>query len=152
MKRLTLTSRRALKNVGIVFALNNKATFIELNHDRIVRACPSMITAAQDIQHNWRVYIAVFLENQIGEQYVKIEDVTPVRACYQENMMKDLNDAHIKLIGSTKLADRVNAGWVAMPNGEELEESKIVELMELLNPWDQYERGEIRTQKERDAA
>lgn len=152
IKRLTLTSRRALKGVGIGFVLNEKSTFIELKTKRTMLATQAMITAAQGVQHNWKIYIVVFLENQIGEKYAAIEEVIPERACYQECMINELNAAHIKLIGSTKKADRVNAGWLAMPNGEDLEESQIIETLELLKPWGQYERGEIRAQKERDAA
>lgn len=89
------------------------------------------------------------LENQIGERYFKINECAPERRCYQEDVMEVLNAEHIKLTASTKLADRVNIGWIAIPSGIELTEKKVGELLETLPCWDQYDRGSIETEEER---
>jgi len=146
MKRLTLTSKYVMKNVAIVFTLNQKATFVDLKTKRIIPAERAMITAAKDITHNWRVYVSVMLENSLGEQYIKTDDCTPERACYQEDMLDHLNEHHIKLINSTKVMDRVNSGWVAIPSGKELTEKEIAELLEVLPCWGEFERGDIKTE------
>lgn len=148
-KRLTLMSQYVMKDVCIVFTLEQKATFVNLKTLQTIPACRDMITAAKDVTHNWRVYISVMLENQLGDRYVKTNDCSPERRCYQEDMLDHLNDEHIKLTDSTKLADRVNIGWVAVPSGKELTEAQVVSLLEVLPCWDQYERGEIKTEKDK---
>lgn len=149
MKRLTLVSQYVMKGLAIVYTLEQKANFINLRSKQVMPATNDMVIAAKEVQHNWRVYIAVMLENQLGERYVKIEDCTPERRCYQEDMLEHLNDQHIKLVDSTKLADRVNLGWVAIPSGVELTEAQVVELLEVLPCWGQYERGEIKSERDK---
>lgn len=149
IKRLTLVSQYVLKNIGIVYTLEQKANFIDLRTKQLIAATPSMVSAANDVQHNWQVFVAVMLENQIGEQYIKIAECTPERRCYQVDMLERLNEAHIELIDSTKLADRVNTGWVAVPSGKELTEEQVTELLECLPCWGVYERGSIKTETDK---
>lgn len=149
MKRLTLTSRYVMKGLAIVFTLGEQATFVNMRTKQIIPACNTMVTAAREVQHNWKVYTAVMLENQVGERYTTINDCSPERACYQEDILDNLNQVHIKQIDATKLADRVNAGWVAIPSGVELTEAQVVELLECLPCWDVYERGEIKTKTDK---
>lgn len=149
VKRLTLVSRYVLKNVAIVFTLNQKATFVNINTKKIVPACQDMIVAAKDVQHQWKIYTTVMLENSLGEQYMPINECSPERACYQEDAIDALNVAHIKQINKTKLSDRVNAGWVAVPSGVELSEETVRELIEVLPCWDQFVRGEIKTKEDK---
>jgi hypothetical protein len=149
MKRLTLTSRYVMKGLAIVYTLGEKATFTDIKSKRAIPACESMISAAKSAQHSWRVYTAVMLENQLGERYATINDCSPPRPCYQDDMLDALNLAHIEQMDATKLADRVNVGWVAIPSGVELTEAKVVELLECLPCWDIYERGEIKTKTDK---
>jgi hypothetical protein len=149
MKRLTLVSRYVMKGLAVVFTLGEKATFINMKTKAAIPASPEMINAAQRVQHNWKVYTAVMLENRLGERYVTVNDCSPARACYQENMLDNLNDEHVKQIDATKLADRVNAGWVAIPSGVDLTEAEVVALLECLPCWDVYERGDIKTKTDK---
>lgn len=149
VKRMTLASRALLKNFAIVFTLGEKATFVHRKTKRIIPACKTMVAAASEIQHPWSVYTAVMLENQLGERWVPVNECSPPRPCYQENMIEALNAAHIKQINKTTLANRVNAGWVAVPSGAELTEKEVTELLEVLPCWDVYPRGEIKTETDK---
>lgn len=149
MKRLTLTSRYVMKGLAIVFTLGERATFVNIKTNKVIPACKSMIAAATEVQHPWSVYTAVMLENQLGDRWVPVNECSPPRPCFQEDMLESLNEAHIKQINKTTLANRVNAGWVAIPSGVELTEARVVELLECLPCWDVYERGEIKTKTDK---
>ena len=152
MKRLTLVSRYVMKDIAIVFTGGSMATFTNIKTLKQIKATPDMITAATSVQHNWSSYIAVMSENSLGDQYYTIAPVDVSRACYQTDIEDQLNEAHIKLIASTKLADRKNVGWVAVPSGVELDNSKVQSLLETQDPWSRCERGadELKVKAERD--
>lgn len=149
MKRLTLMSQYVMKDLAIVYTLEQKANFINMRNNELIPATREMVVSANEVQHPWKVYIAVMLENSLGERYTRIDECTPERRCYQQDMLEHLNREHVKLIDSTKLADRVNTGWVAVPSGKDLTESQIVELLEKLPCWSVYERGSIKTETDK---
>ena len=149
VRRVMAARHRMTKGLGIVFTLKQSATIVNLKHGFVIPSSKVLIDAIHNTQYNWRVYITVMLENQLGERYMRIDECTPERSCYQVDMMEHLNKAHTKMIGSTKLADRVNVGWLAIPDGTELNEEHIEKLISVLPCWDVFDRGQIKTDREK---
>ncbi len=152
MKRLTRVSQYRLKDIAIVFTGGDLATFTNIKTLKQIKATPDMVTAATGVQHKWESYIAVMSETSLGEQYYTIAHVKPERACRQHEIEETLTEAHVKLISSTKLADRKNVGWVTVPSGKQLDDAKVRDLLETQNAWDKCERGadELKIKSERD--
>ncbi len=137
-------ARAAVKDIVVIFSLGWEPHFIDVKRRKQVQLTNTLYRAFYSIRHPWRVYTAILLENSQGERYANINDCSPERECYKEDIADILKESQIKQAAKTKKADRVNLGWIASASSMEFDESEIVKLLESFpDLWDRNERGTV---------
>lgn len=94
--------------------------------------------AAHKLQHceyKWRVCLAVYMRNRIGEEFIQTEIISPGRPCKQSELVDILQAEHKRFIDSQFKDFVISAGWVAVPTPGDVDFTKLLDVPEVwLNP------------------
>lgn len=91
--------------------------------------------AAHKIEHcqyKWRVCLAVYMRNRMGEEFIQTEIVNPTQAFKQSELVDILQEKHKQFIEKQYGDFVISAGWVAVPTPGEV---NFIELLDVPEVW-----------------
>lgn len=102
---------------------------------RSVNAGRQLIDGVCDLPHNWTIYLAVFCRSQLGERYIKGEEVEPIGRFRSEQLTEVIVHHHEALIATCNPVHVLGYGWIASPVGESLSEEQAGRVFDAVGAW-----------------
>jgi len=137
MKQLNRLADHLLKDIVVCYVDNLKGcVMVDTKHDCIIQPSEAMIASASR-PHNWSCYISVFGRNQLGEEYMKSEQIFTPAKYYQADLAPVFEVHHSNLIKQMPEHHLCGVGWIASTRGEELTESEAGRIFTKLGAWDE---------------
>ena len=131
------SAKAVLRDLAIGFVANrDRLELINVRHNRIEKCGPSIDAAMTKIRYKWIVYIGSMGRTELGQAYIKIEEVRVANEVFKHEISEQVGKIHKVLTDSIPSKQLSNVGWIATPVGHELDEKHIGELFNMLDCWD----------------
>jgi len=131
------SSRAVMRDLAIGFVANrDRLELINVKSSRIEKCGPSIDSAMTKIRHKWIVYLGSMGRTELGQCYIKIEEVRVANEVFKHEISEQVGKIHKVLTDSIPAKQLSNVGWIATPTGHELSESHLAELFEIMGCWD----------------
>lgn len=89
----------------------------------------------QNVTYRWRVWLAVYMRNRMGQEFIQTEIVQPDRPCKQSELVDILEAEHKRFIASQNSEFVISAGWVASHTGGDFKATELLDVPAIwLNP------------------
>ena len=141
--RLERASRALLRtnHVGVINIdpHGGKGLIHMLSAKKIV--CGSaLVTAINDIPHQWTIYLSAFCLDQRGERYIKsVEIATP--GIHMAGQLTDVIAHHYRgLMETCNRRHLIGIAWIANPCGVSLSEEQAAHIYDVTGAWAHVER------------
>jgi hypothetical protein len=138
-RRLSATIALLRKSNVVVVDISPSDTQGLMNWQRCqpIHTTRQLVDGVCDLPHNWTVFIAAFCQSQLGERYMKADEIVP-QGCYRSEQINDsITLHHEALIATCNPAHVIGYGWIASPVGQSLDENQAARVFESLGCWDQ---------------
>ena len=99
-------------------------------------AAPSIDAAMTKIRHKWIVYLGSMGRTELGQCYIKIEEVRVANEVFKHEISEQVGKIHKVLTDSIPAKQLSNVGWIATPVGHEFSEKHLAELFDMMDCWD----------------
>lgn len=116
---------------------NDKQGLFNWQRCRSIHAGRQLIDGVCDLPHNWTVYLAVFCRSQLGERYIKGEEIVPQGRYRSEQINEAITQCHDALIATCNPAHVLGYGWIASPVGESLTEEQAGKVFDAVGCWEE---------------
>lgn len=131
------SAKAALRDLAIGFvASNDRLELVNVKKNRIEVCGPSIDTAMSKIRYKWIVYLGSMGRTELGEAYIKIEEVRVASEVFKHEISEQVGKIHKVLTDSIPKKQLSNVGWIATPVECELDEKQLGELFNLMDCWD----------------
>lgn len=131
------TAKAALRDLAIGFvASGNGLELVNIKKNRIERAGESINAALEKIRYKWVVYIAAMGRSELGQAYIKSEEIHVPHEVFKHEISPVVAKFHEKLTKTIPAKHLSNVGWIALPVHKDLSEKDLAELFETLNCWE----------------
>lgn len=129
LKRQLKLSRAILKGTAVMYTTGVEVCSLvsTSNGDRL-SVTPITRKAITEYRHKWKVFMAVFCRDQLGKEYIRSGIADPKGEYLHTELLDALNDEHQKLIKEANPKHIIGAGWLACPDGAEIEDDKACEI------------------------
>lgn len=147
MKRKKNNARRRLQRATDALLRQNHIVVVDIHPAdkqgllnwqkcRSVHAGRQLVDGVCDLPHHWTVYLAVFCRSQLGEQYMKSEEIEPQGRYRSEQISEAIIHYHEALQATCNPAHVIGYGWIASPVGESLNEEQAARCFDAVGAWD----------------
>ena len=141
------------KDIAMVFVGGDGlgAYPVSIKTGKRIRLSKNAYHALKNVRHEWAMVQTVFCRRQDGQNYHKEHIVGGKHECFEYELEKAFNAAHHELKMTTNEMHRVNVGWIAFVNRDELTEEETKRLYEerrpfdYLSTWEAAERDDYET-------
>lgn len=131
------SSRAVMRDLAIGFVANrDRLELINVKSNRIEKCGPSIDAAMSKIRHKWIVYIGSMGRTELGQCYIKIEEVRVANEVFKHEISEQVGKIHKVLTDSIPAKQLSNVGWIATPVGHEFTEKHLGELFDMMDCWD----------------
>lgn len=131
------SAKAVLRDLVIGFTANrDRLELINVRHNRIEKAGPSIDAAMTKIRYKWIVYLGSMGRTKLGKAYIKLEEVRAANEVFKHEISEQVGEIHKVLTDSIPKDQISNVGWIATPVGHELDEKHLGELFNLMDCWD----------------
>ena len=116
-KRIDMLTRRAVKDLGVVFVLNDTkyADVVNLRTKQKVSLNNDLDQVIRFKAHPWNLLLAVFCKDNFGKEYIKMSITRADKPCLQRELDESASKRHAELIRSCNENHLVGVGWIATP-------------------------------------
>lgn len=116
-KRIDLVNRRVVKDLSVVFVLNdtNYADVVNLKTKKKINLGPVLDKTIRLEPHHWNLLLAAFCRDGAGEEYIKMLVTRSDRPCLQRELDESASKRHSELIRSCNDSHLIGVGWIATP-------------------------------------
>lgn len=116
-KRADMLTRRVVKDLGVVFVLNDTkyADVVNLKTKRKVELNSALDEVIRLIPHKWSLLLSVFCVDSFGEKYIKWDVGTADKMCLQRQLDESASKKHADLIRRCNENHLIGIGWIATP-------------------------------------
>ena len=116
-KRVNLLTRRVVKDLGIVFVLNDTkyADVVNLRTKKKVNLDKALDETIRLEPHHWNLLLAAFCKDDFDEKYIKLYLTRANKPCLQRELDESASKRHAELIRSCNENQLVGVGWIATP-------------------------------------
>jgi len=136
VKQLNRVADHLLKDILVCYVDALKGcVMLDKKRQHIIKPSEAMIASAAR-PHNWSCYISVFGRNQLGEEYMKSEQIFTPAKYYQADLAPVFEEHHSKLIKQMPEHHLCGVGWIASTRGEELSEAEAGRIFTKLGAWE----------------
>lgn len=90
--------------------------------------------AAQKLQgfsYSWRVWLAVYMRNQLGEEFIQTALASPGAPCKQSELSAKVQAEHEKFIAAQYAEHVISVGWLAVPTGGHIDAPMLLDVPEV---------------------
>ena len=131
------SAKAVLRDLAIGFVANrDRLELINVRHNRIEKCGPSIDAAMSKIRYKWIVYLGSMGRTELGQSYIKIEEVSVANEVFKHEISEQVGKIHKVLTDSIPAKQLSNVGWVATPVGHDLNEKQLGEIFNMLDCWD----------------
>ena len=142
------TARAALRDLAIGFiASGDGLVLVNTRKNRIEHAGAAINAALEKVRYKWVVYIAAMGRTELGQAYIKSEEVHISCEMFKHEISSTVGQLHAKLKDTIPAKHLSNVGWLALPVYKEINEKELAEFFETLNCWDHPSRWQIEAKK-----
>lgn len=131
-KRFETIARIVTKDILCVFvAGKNDSKVVAWNRKKQSEEVVSKITfdAIANVSHKWVMHCAVVGRRQDGQEYMKLEVLTPPHPVTHAQITKSCNELHKEMLARFNKMHQLTAAWIASPHGEELPEAEVDQII-----------------------
>ena len=130
LKQLDLVAKQALKNAAVGYVTGSKGCkLIDLRNKQVSYASHTTVKLISTLRHKWSVFIAVFGIDSSGQKYMKSEEITVTRPCFQSELIDTLNEKHAALGKNFNQAHLINYGWIGTTYVKNWDEAEAFDLL-----------------------
>lgn len=91
--------------------------------------------AVCDIPHNWVIYFSALCIDQLGQRYIKSQEVAPQGVYLSEQLNEVIETYYRDLLDSCNAQHVVGSGWIANPCGVSLDEEQAARIFDAVGAW-----------------
>ena len=144
MKLATNMANAFVKYMGVSYLPNNNCELIDFDKHQVLKnSRPTQVTYMTQFQYNWNVLLMVYGRDELGNDYMKTEEVAAARKCYSGDIHEAINEAHDRLYQNFNKNHFVSLGWLASPKNRIWDYEKVTDLMSKLGAWDYQNKVEF---------
>jgi len=130
LKQLDLVAKQSLKNAAVGYVTGSKGCkLIDLRNKQVSYASHTTVKLISTLRHKWSVFIAVFGIDSSGQKYMKSEEITVTRPCFQSELIDTLNEKHAALGKNFNQAHLINYGWIGTTYVKNWDEAEAFDLL-----------------------
>ena len=144
LKQLDLVAKQALKNAAVGYVTGGEGCkLVDLRSGQPSNASYTTVRLISTLRHEWSVLIAVFGIDSSGQKYMKSEEITVTRPCFQSELIDTLNEKHAALGKNFNQAHLINYGWIGTTYVKNWDEAEAFDLLTNLGAFEyKLEQGE----------
>lgn len=94
-----------------------------------------------DIPHHWTIYVAGLCVDQLGNRYMKSQEVTPNGIYLASHLTDVIETCYRDLLDGCNLTHLVASGWIAIPCQVSLTEEQADRVFEVVGAWNQPQQA-----------
>lgn len=139
LKGKLLMVKQGLKNIGVFRSVQKQeqgsCEVINYKSGNRVDMGQSMARAIIELRHKWTIHIMALGWNGF-DHYMKSETIECTNPMFQAELADYLDKEHKAFVKREMNPDHLtDLCWVAIPNGDDLNENELGELLDKLNIW-----------------
>lgn len=131
-KRFETIARIVTKDLLIVFVAGKNDSKVKVwnrKHNRVERLTEVTAGAIADVAYKWVMHCAVTGRRQDGQEYMKLEVLTPPHPVMQSQISNSCNELHKEMLARFNKIHQLTAAWIASPHGDELPEAEVDQII-----------------------
>ena len=134
-KQYNRFAKHHLKDLVVAYTDDLKGcVMLDTKRQELVK--PNELTVACiEMPHQWSCFIAAMGRTQLGEEYMKAEQIFTPSKFYQRDLAPIFEAHHAELIKQMPDHHLCSVGWIACPNGREFTEKEAADIFTKLGAW-----------------
>lgn len=130
---------RALLNSNHVAVINidpsGRQGLINWKNAKSIPPGQAIADAVCDFPHRWVIYFSALCIDQLGQRYIKSQEVAPQGMYLSEQLTDVIETYYRELLDGCNPRHVVGSGWIANPSGVSLDEEQAARIFDAAGAW-----------------
>ncbi len=144
-KRYDRMAKAMLKGKVVVFVVgqnNGKVQLWDVKREKVVPITVQVAKALHEGRFPWVVHATLACRQQGGDQYAPVAYLPAPSPVTQAQIADSCSEKHLEMMKTINKNHLLTAAWVASPEGVELSEKAVYEIIETFGAFEFYAKWE----------
>ena len=130
LKRLQRAAKHNIRNLYAVFVGGEQIQVADKRKGQVRAFYKDELDSMGRLPHKWSVYIAIIGQDQMGDRYIKGEQLDINQPMLQGDIAEIVSEYHYKLLDTFNKLHLKNVGWIASPRLDDIEPEQAFTIFE----------------------
>lgn len=131
LKRLQRAAKYNIKDLYAVSVGGEQIQVVDTKKNQVRPFYKDELNSMGRLPYKWSVYIAIIGQNQLGDLYVKGEQLEINQPLLQGQIADVVSDHHYKLLDTFNKEHLRNVGWIASPQKHDIDPEQAFSFFEM---------------------